>query len=513
MPTPKHRTAALSDRGNQAGAVPVTAVPDEEASRQKLRLGTVQIGFVSMLNVAAAFVRYKFVTVILGTAGLGIYGILQNVTGMVAALATMGLAFSLTGAVAKAAGDAPRQAMIVSHTLLVLAATAVTAALVSIAFGMTVLPALIPFGDGPLLIWWLLPCLPIMVWCNALGAGLMGHEETRKFARATLVANIIAIPVGIWLIWVYGTGGLFPLILVYHLVRMMVLAQAYGRDRLVEMRKHLRIRAAWRTVRPMMLTGLHFMSGGALGVGSVLVVQHLILTTYGLPAVGGFQGVYAIAFQISAFLLLSFQANLYPQLSRAGSDHARARKISNDQARLLLIVVGGVLLGVNGFSTAVFSVLFSSELTGLVTFAAIWFVGEVVKSLAWIPIFNLLARDRNGAYLVTQVVAAVVYVATVGLVVLLDQPFDYVAFANVTGPIAMLVTGLLLQKEGILSYWQRDVKLIAAQLILGLGVVAALRLIDSPAAFPVGVGAMAAFSILHLLEIRALFWQRVGPKP
>ena len=481
---------------------------EQMTEQRQLRAVTSQIGLVSVLQVVSAFLRYKVIAVVLGAAGLGVYGILFNLTAVVAALSAMGLAFSLTGALAKAATSAHQQSKIFAHALIVSTVTGVVGGIVALVLSRWVLAEPVALGAQNISMWWVLPCIPIMLWSSLLGAGLMGLQENRKFARASIAAHLIATPIGLLLVWIYGMLALFPLIVWVHFVRAVAMTVALGRSQLLEILPHCSLRGAWQTVRPMLSVGLHFTLGSALGVGSILIAQSIVSGAYGLAASGGLQSVYAVSFQIMGFLLLNMQATLYPKLSAAGMDPTAVRQLSNEHARFVLIVVGVVLLGFNGFSVYIFTILFSSEFAQLATFAGIWFLGDAIKSLAWIPVVSLLAQERNGPYLLSQASAAFAFLIAVALVVLFDMPFDYIAFANVVSALVMLFVAHVIHKEPFASYWQSDVKTTLAVLVACFGVVVALRLVQSPAALPVGIVVFFGFALWHCRRSLGLKWRK-----
>jgi antigen flippase len=87
----------------------VAAQRTETASYRRILSSSALIGGSSLITVAAAIVRTKFVAILLGPGGLGVMGILTSMTTLVGTLTGMGITTAGVRRIAETAGTADDQ--------------------------------------------------------------------------------------------------------------------------------------------------------------------------------------------------------------------------------------------------------------------------------------------------------------------------------------------------------------------------------------------------------------------
>ncbi|MGE5348154.1 MAG: oligosaccharide flippase family protein [Actinomycetota bacterium] len=89
---------------------------EENTSYRQIMKATSIFGGVQVINIIISIVRSKFVAVLLGPGGMGIYGLFTSTTGLIEKITNLGLSTSAVRnvAAANASGDRSRIGTVVS---------------------------------------------------------------------------------------------------------------------------------------------------------------------------------------------------------------------------------------------------------------------------------------------------------------------------------------------------------------------------------------------------------------
>lgn len=464
--------------------------------------GTMHYGISMVVNVATALIRYKAIAVLLGAAGLGLYGLLLNLLSTVSALAGLGVPFSLSGALGRIEREPEEQRNLVANAMLAMTLTAAGLSIITVLCWPLMRKNLGDELDVLPLAAWLFPAILLTLWNGILGATLMGLGQAKIQARITMFASVISTAAGVVLIWFVHTPAVVGLIIFPPLVGTAFSVSKLWKMGFLTWPGKIYLPEFKRALGELLPTGMYFMLSSAITFASILVAQSMVAVSVGLAAVGGFQAAYSVSIQIMGFLTLALQSNLYPALSTRIGDRKFARQASNENARLLLVTAGILFILITTLSQVFLTILFTTSFATLSAFLTIWFLGDTFKLLAWILGINLLSTQNNKNYLIAQLAGNIGLVATVWAVLWFDLPFSYVATGNlVFGAVTLLVSQLYVSQDRS-RFWDKSVLATTVLLSVILLLIALLHQFAEDYSVLGGIAMMLIFLSANITEIK-----------
>ena len=370
----------------------------------------VVIGGAQAVNIAISIVRMKVLALLLGPSGVGLLSIFNNLQGIAANAAGLGMGSSGVRQLASAKGE-ERELSQVRRVLL-------TAHLVQ--------------GGLAMLGVWLLR-VPIAVWllgdaAYAIEVGLIGVavlltllstaqttllqglRRIGDLGRVTVLGAMAATLLGLAAVWLFGQAGLIWFVLVQPLGTLVV-AIHFTRRLPLPTTPRPTMTETWAVWKPMAKLGSVFMLGGLATTGTLLLVRGRITQELGLDAAGQFAAAWGITITYVGFLLGAMAADYYPRLTEVITDRTAATRLMNDQAQLGLAIGGPVLLLLIGLAPWVITLLYSTEFSPAATLLQWQTVGNVFKLASWPLGFALAAAARGKTFLLVELNFNILFLA------------------------------------------------------------------------------------------------------
>lgn len=389
----------------------------EKTSHQQILRSSSIIGGASVINILISLLRIKVVAVLLGPAGIGLIGILQNLMTTASTIAALGFGTVGTRQIAEAAGredqhgiDTARRALFWG-TLCLAALGGVLLWAMRDVLADKVLsdPAMAPS------IGWLALGVVLTVASGSQAALLTGMRRVGDIARVQIYSGFMSAALGIGAIWLLGEAGLLLFILVGPLSGF-VIGHLYV-ARLPEMQTPrsslLALTAQWRVMARL---GTAFMVAGLVGVLGQLAVRTLVQRDLGAADLGYFQAAWMISMTYLGFVLGAMGTDYYPRLTAAIHDHAKANQLVNEQTEVALLLAGPVLLGMLALAPWVVQLLYSGEFAPTATILRWQILGDVLKIVSWPMAFILLAAGNGRTFMLVDSTSVAVFVSITWIV-------------------------------------------------------------------------------------------------
>lgn len=479
-------------------------------SKTGVASGALNFGASMVVNVLSALVRYKAIAFFLGAPGLGLFGLMLNFVSIVSALCGMGLSVSLTGGLGRAHADRGRQLRLVMSALIAVSGVSVIAGILLLSFGPGLVAWQWPDFNLRIIGPWVLVALMVALWKDLLSASLMGIEHGKFAARASMAGVLIAVVLGVALLWRLGEGALAWLIILPNVITITVTCAYLSRLEFPFWRERPRLAEIKETLTELLPAGASMMIYSALSAGGIFISQAMLAGSLGLAAAGGMQAVYAVSLQIVSFLTATLQSTLYPALSAISGDKAEMRRVSNDQGHFVLFLAGGIFLFIAALAELVLAILFDSSFAVGSGFMAIWFAGDILKLLSLVLLWNILAQGRNTVLIGTQLAGSVAMILTVWLVIVFDRSFTLAALGNLALGAAGLIVVQAAMWRGFGLFWSGRIIVQTLYLLAALGVMAVLWIERSSHSMPTGLCLLAVFLAMNVATLKAVIRKLSG---
>lgn len=383
---------------------------EKTSHRQILRSSSI-IGGASVINILIGLLRIKVVAVLLGPAGVGLVGILQNLMATASTVAALGFGTVGTRQIAEAAGredqpgiDTARRALFWGTLgLAVLGGVLLWALRHVLADKVLADPSLAP------LVGWLAVGVALTIASGSQGALLTGMRRVGDIARVQVYSAFMSAALGIGAIWLLGEAGLLLFILAGP-ISGFVIGHLYV-ARLPKVQSPAvplpALAGQWKTMARL---GTAFMVAGLVGVLGQLAVRTLVQRELGAESLGYFQAAWMISMTYLGFVLGAMGTDYYPRLTAAIHDHATANRLVNEQTEVALLLAGPVLLGMLALVPWVIPLLYTAEFAPAASILRWQILGDVLKIVSWPLGFVILAAGDGRTFVLSESAAMAVFV-------------------------------------------------------------------------------------------------------
>lgn len=368
------------------------------------------IGASSVISMALSVVRLKVLAVLLGPAGVGLFGLFHVVTELASNLAGMGVQSSGVRqvAVATSSGELDKVARIARVLMLISLVLGTIGALLLVMFAAPV--SNLTFGSQAQTPGVMLLGMAVFfrVVAGAPIAIIQGNRRIGDLAKVTIVGAVLNTVTAIPLVYYLGEAGIVPSLLAVGLTSLIA-ALWYRRNVRLPA-----VRISWRDftaeTRMLLTLGFAFMVSGLLTAGAALVIRIFIVQQSGVDAAGNYQAAWALGGIYVGFILQAMGTDFYPRLSAISSDNHACNRMVNEQARVSILLAAPGLLGTLALAPLVIAVFYSTSFVDAVPLLRWFCVGMLLRVVAWPMGFVILAKGAQRMFFWTEVAAATVHV-------------------------------------------------------------------------------------------------------
>lgn len=367
----------------------------------------------SVVSVLAGVVRMKVLAVVIGTSGLGLYGVLSQLLSTTSVVALVGLNTSGVRALA-AAGErsAAEQARVSAAVRRVAIGAALLVATALVALSPWLAEAMLgQAGLWPDVAWLALGILAAAL-AAPLTISLQARRDIPRLALVTALAAIASTAATIALAFWAGAAAVAAMVVAIPCATLLV-AWALARPERATAAQRPIPGEAWALFR----FGAGVMAAGFATTGAILLARAIIVYFLGLDASGLFHAMWVISMSYIGFALTAMSAEYFPRLSSVANDPAEVNAQVNEQIRLVLLMATPVLVAVIGFSHPLLRILFSDPFVAVADALRWQIIGDFFKLCSWPVGFIFLAHQRTRAFAAGELIWAGTFVAGLWLLV------------------------------------------------------------------------------------------------
>lgn len=388
---------------------------DKSSHRQILR-STAIIGGASVINILIGLLRMKAVAILLGPAGVGLIGILQNMVAAASSVSALGFGNVGTRQIAEANGREDQTAVDAARRALFWG-TLVLAAIGGVIFWSlrdVLADKILDDASFASTVGWLALGVALTVAAGSQQALLTGMRRIGDMARVTVLSSLLSTLLGIPLILWLGSEGLIWFILATPLSSFLISYLFVSRlPRIISAPTPVSVLAGqWRT---LVRLGSAFMLAGLVMIAGQLAVRSMVQRELGAEQLGYFQASWAISMTYIGFVLTAMGTDYYPRLTALINDHEKVNKLVNEQTEVAILLAGPVLLAMLALAPWVITLLYSAEFAPAADVLRLQILGDVLKIVSWPLGFVILAVGAGKTYVVTETLAVGAFVVATWL--------------------------------------------------------------------------------------------------
>ncbi|WDR02922.1 O-antigen translocase [Devosia algicola] len=451
---------------------------DDDSPYRNILRSTSLIGASSVVSMILSVVRLKVLAVLLGPAGVGLFGLYFVVVDLCANLAGFGIQSSGVRqvAVATASGDLVkvakiakvlRVASLVLGIIGALLVVALAAPISTITFGTDVRASAVMLIGGAVL---------LRILAGAPIAIIQGNRRIGDLARMTIAGALLNTLAAIPLVYFFGEAGIVPSLLALGLTTWVAALWYCRKIQLPKVK--LTLPEFTAETGALLKLGFAFMASGFLTAGAAFVIRILIVQQHGVDAAGNYQAAWALAGIYIGFILQAMGTDFYPRLSAISDDNKACNRTVNEQARVSILLAGPGLLGTLALAPLVMSIFYTAQFADAVPLLRWFCLGMLLRVVSWPMGFIILAKGAQTMFFWTEVAASTVHV---GLAWLLLGTFGLagagVAFVGLYIWHSLLIYLLVRRMSGF--RWSKE-NFALGSLFLGLTIIVLIAVEMAP---------------------------------
>lgn len=366
-------------------------------------------GLVQVSNLVLSIVRSKFVAVLIGPAGYGVFSLLNSTL----ELLRQGTGFSLDISGVKKISEsfAAKDDYQISKNASVLLKLSVFTGLLGVLILVLMSPLLSKwtFGnyDKTLAFVWISVSLLFKQITGAQSAVMQGVSQLKNVAKANLFGNFVGLIISLPLFYLFRINAIVPTIIITSLVSMGYSFLYY---------KKSGVAASDLTVAESIKDGKEILFfGGLLSISAFLpvlsnyLIQIYINTKGGTEQVGLFGVSLVIVNTYVGIIFNALSAEYYPRISGMGKDNEKISEAVNQQAILSMLIIIPVIILFLGCSGFIIRILFSDSFIGSIPMTSWLIVAMFFKAVSWSMGYVIIARADSKVFVKTSVIFNFVY--------------------------------------------------------------------------------------------------------
>ena len=379
---------------------------------------SVLIGGSSVVSMGLLAVRTKVMAVLLGPAGVGLFGLYWSITELTRSVTGMGINSSGVRQIAESAGtvDARRIACTATTLRRVAFYFGAFGALVLLCFSKPV--SRLTFGDYDHTGWVALLSLAVLLGNISGGqtAFVQGMRQVSYLARMNVLGALYGTLLSIPIIYFFRENGVAPS-LVCVVAMSVVTSWWYARKIKIES-VSVGMRQIVNETSDLLKLGAVFVASGLIFTGVAYLIRIIVLHRFGVEAAGFYQAAWILGGVYVGFILQAMGADFYPRLTAVARDNPECNRLVNEQAEVgLLLAVPGVLATLT-FAPLVMDIFYSTKFEPAVEILRWICLGMVLRVISWPMGFILIAKGARGLFFWTELLSGILQVGLVWVCVL-----------------------------------------------------------------------------------------------
>jgi O-antigen/teichoic acid export membrane protein len=362
-------------------------------------------GGVQVFNILITLIRGKFVAILIGTAGMGLNGLLISGLNLIQTLTSLGIPESAVKDIAKAHNS--NDQIKIRTTFQVFKRLIWFTAILGVVSTIIFSPLLSKFAfknyeHTTSFIW-----LSVTFIFGALSGGiytlLRGTRQLKYLAQANIFGGITGLVVSLPIFYFYGIQGVVPAIIVTAFANYLV--SLYFTTKV----KFETITISWKETfqlgKPIVQLGISLTLVNILAAAVAFALSAYISKTGSLSDLGLYSAGNAIVGGYVGMVFTAMSTDYFPRLSGVISDEKQWKRLVNEQAELVLIILGIVLVLLIATTPILIRILLSKEFLASQNFIQFAALAIPLKGLVWVIGYVFLAKGNNKLFLTVEIVA------------------------------------------------------------------------------------------------------------
>ena len=385
----------------------------KESYRQIMKATSI-FGGVQFIQIIITVIRSKFVAVLLGPLGMGINGLLQSTTLLIAGITNFGLGTSAVKSVAHAfgTGDEKKIATIIAVVRKLVWFTGFLGCIVTLSLSSVL--SKLTFGNYNYT--WAFVWLSITLLINQISVGqnvvLRGTRRIKHMAKSSVIGSFLGLFTSLPLYYFFGNDGIVPALIITSITTLLLTWYFSSKVELPTV--SVSMDTVVRDGKEMMKLGFMLSLSSLITLAASYVLRTYIGSIGGISQVGLYTAGFAIINTYVGMIFTAMSTDYYPRLAAVADNQEKRTELINQQGEIALLILGPLLCVFIVFISLIIHILYSSKFIAIGEMVQWAALGVFFKAASW-PIGFIFVAKGNSKLFFASELAANIYMLILNL--------------------------------------------------------------------------------------------------
>ena len=381
---------------------------ESKSSFQQIFKATSVYGGVQVFNILITIVRSKLVAVLLGPAGMGIFGLLTTTLGLMSSLTNLGLARSAVRDISTS--NSTNNEEKISETVSVFQKLVWVTGILGMLLTLIFSPLLsyFTFGNYDYSVAFMLLSGTLLIGQLTVGQSvlLQGLRKISWLAKAGIYSSVVGLLTTIPLYYLYGVKGIVPAIILSSI--SIYIIQQYFAKRILIRKKPISFKEAFQKGNGMIKLGVVLSINGLISTGASYLIRIFISHSGSLEDVGLYTAGFAIINTYVGMVFSAMITDYYPRLAAVHQETSKYNELINQQIEVAIYIISPLICGFLVFINWIIILIYSSKFLPIMEMIHWGILAIFFKTLGW-AIGVLLAAKGHSKHLFWNEIIANAY--------------------------------------------------------------------------------------------------------
>lgn len=362
-------------------------------------------GGVQVFQMIISIIRTKFVAILLGPTGIGIMGLINSVTELIAGFTNLGIGSSAIKDISAAysTGNNERVSIIITSLSKWFIATGFLGLLMT--FILSPILSKITFGSNEYTYAFMI--ISVVLLTNQLNSGynsfLQGARQISHMAKANLLGSVLSLVITLPLYFYLKLKGIVPAIVFTSIITLII--TSYYKNKLNVVKIKVTNLRSYAEGKNMLKMGIVISISGSINIFSSYIIRVFMRSFESIDDVGYYNAGFAIVNTYVGLIFASMSTDYYPRLAAISNNETEVKKAINEQLKIALLIISPILIIFIAFIKYAIVLFYSNKFLPIETMLLWATLGMFFKTASWAISYLFLAKGNSKIFLCSELVA------------------------------------------------------------------------------------------------------------
>ncbi len=366
-------------------------------------------GGVKIFNILISVIKSKIIAVLLGPHGLGIITLFNSSLAVIGNATGFGLETSGIKSISEAYGSNKSDKLIKQIRIFkyLIFGSAILGVVVTLVFAPFLSQLVFGNEDFVIAFVWLAFAVLFRQLFSGCLTILQSLRKFRRFAKANLIGNSLALLVSIPLYYYWGINAIAPVIVMSSFISFLF-AYFYSKKYL-KTGKETSLIENFKAGKQMLILGFALSISELIRSLSEYLVQFGISFSGGVDEVGYYGAGLVILNSYVGIIFTVMSKNYYPRLSEICNQNEEIKKLAFYQSFISVLLVTAIIIVFIILNPFIVRVLFSEKFNPVTNMVSWGMLAMLFKAMSWTMGYIIIAKGDSRVFIKTSLGFSVLY--------------------------------------------------------------------------------------------------------